>query len=236
MSNCRWVVLAEQCYEQLARPQRLAVPPSLEPPLLSKDVSVSAVEKNPEGGVSLVTAAPYQPPEFVLSTGDKPPQEFQATANSGAAANTSVAADTSATADTSTINTSVTVDTSAAADNSGVDNTEEATEPPKWTSNLPPSYQKDASRFLEDLESRGDFRVDTKGHLVLDGRKINYLVGDFLRITHIPYNQGTLPVEVETWLRGHNMTKFRNPLLKIRPKWKSMYPLRRSTRAKRKGV
>ena len=104
---------------------------------------------------------------------------------------------------------------------------------PVWITSVPPSYQKGAQKFIESLEAKGGFKVDEKGYLVLEGRKIDYLVDDFLRVTNLPYNKGELPHEVESWLRTKRVTTFRNPNLVIRPKWTPVYSLRRSTMGQR---
>ena len=108
----------------------------------------------------------------------------------------------------------------------------EKTEKSDWTKHVPPVYRSEAQEFLNKLIRAGNFEFLDSGHVVLNGKATDYHVSDLLRTAFVPYNKSPFPLDVQEWKREKGITEFRNPLVKIPPKWQSMYTLRRSTRKK----
>lgn len=99
-----------------------------------------------------------------------------------------------------------------------------------WTAALPPSFRNKAQEFLNNLITYSDFSISSTGHVILNDKITNYHIEQLLRTAFVPYNNTQFPIDVQEWLRKHNLTEFPNPLAVIRPQWKSAFTLRRSSR------
>ena len=215
MPACRWVVIAEQCYDELVGRQRPAQPvlelPPQEPLEEHKPVdngNQPATEPAQAAAVRGASPAPVAP---VTAAHTEAPAEAPAPLPEP--------------------------DDAPASPPAAPPHREPALQcqsvDPVRLKSLPPSFRADACKFADSLAAKGGFKVDNAGRLILDGKRINFLVEDLLRITNVPFNRDELPIQVESWLRAKNVTKFRNPSLVIRPAWTPVYSLRKSTMARR---
>ena len=102
-----------------------------------------------------------------------------------------------------------------------------------WTSSLPPSYRGEGKKLLEQLLQTDGFHVSETGLISVDGVLVeDYTISSFLRTTCIPFNRNQIPFLLQEWLRTKGIVKFRNHLAKVLPKWIKRYSWRESTMAK----
>lgn len=100
----------------------------------------------------------------------------------------------------------------------------------RWLSALPPSFRSKGRKLLVQLQEAGGFAISNTGQISINNTAVeDYDIGTLLRTLVIPFHRGQLPQQIEEWLRSKNMTKFRNHLIKIRPRWEPLYNLRAST-------
>ncbi len=99
----------------------------------------------------------------------------------------------------------------------------------KWTSELPPTYRKEGAQLIQKLQEAG-LTVSKTGIIEIDGLN-DYPIGAFLRTTCVPFHQGTIPPQLQEWLKTKGILVFRNHLATIRPQWRTRYSWRASTMA-----
>ena len=201
MSHCRWVVVAEDCFDQL---RQLKSTTSSIGTLTSETTESQQPEplETVEDPVKPVTD-PVEP-----STGTVEPSSLK-----------------------------VPVETVAPKETVEPVEPEEPAEQGRkaWIAELPPSYQQIGSKLIEDLVQAG-LEISNKGIISVDGTPIeDYSIISFLRTVSVPFNQGTIPLALQEWLRIKGITKFRNHLATIRPQWIKRYSWRESTMANRRG-
>ena len=94
----------------------------------------------------------------------------------------------------------------------------------KWALDLPPSFRRDGRLLLQKLDkARGLVIDDESGDITLNGQPLGLTIKELLRTTCIPHYPPSLPLDLQVWLRRNKLLKFRNHLVKIRPQWKSRY-------------
>lgn len=237
MPVCRWVVLAEQCYNDLLQQSQPTLQLAPTHPGPEHEVGAGNTEPTKEIG------AEPEPKkhEIEFTTEPEPATEtnhaIERSTESGSVPETQPDTQSIPTEpETAPASDPLPTVTAPAVEPAAFEEEEENGSPdPPWLADIPNGFKKDAANFIAKLVDKGGFEISDSGHLIIDGRRLNFLAGDFLRTTNVPYNKGQLPAEVESWLRSKNVTKFRNPILKIRPKWEKVYSWRKSTTAKRAG-
>ena len=195
MSHCRWVVVAEDCFDQLRQ---------LQPEALTSPEKAAAAETAPQS----LTEPRAQDPEPPNHQPEKIPDPLPPPEP---------------------------VEKTREPETKPEEHTEthEVEEVEEWTSSLPPSFRDEGKKLLAKLTQTEGFHVSETGIISLDGVPIeDYPISSFLRTTCIPFNRSPIPIELQEWLRDKGMTKFRNHLAIIRPKWIKRYSWRESTMAK----
>ena len=197
MSNCRWVVIAEDCFENLKK-------------LAQSEGATLEPENQSINRTPPLPTAPLTEP-IPSSESNKPLIEKQESTPSQEQESTPALVE----------------EPSSTSVNRNPD--------PRWTSDLPPTYRKEASKFLQQLIETGEFSISEEGNIILENKPLDYNVSDFLRTTNVPYNSSKLPFQVQEWLRKQGIDKFRNHLLTMPPKWENVYSWRKSTMENRLG-
>ena len=107
----------------------------------------------------------------------------------------------------------------------------------KWLHQLPSSFQTDGFRLLAILEKHDNFSYKPDGTITINGHPVQgYDLSQFLQTACVPFHKGQLPPAVHDFLRDSGITRLRNHLVKIRPKWIKRYAWKPSTMETRQGL
>ena len=223
MSHCRWVVIAEECYNNLVERSH---PPKVQQYLPRVDVSEKeTTESVQQNNTTKENTKPIPPTDKPLEKLFEPPTKLAEPREKLAEPLENLAEPRKKSAEP--------IEKLAESLEKLVESVEN-TDFSEWFAVLPASFRKDCNKLLENLLNTEGFKISNKGELVINSNPIpNYHITDFLRTVCIPYNKGQLPLQLQEWFRNHNITKFRNRLVAIRPKWVKQYSWRKSTEAQR---